>query len=317
MTGTDTASVQKAVAEVRAALESRLRTERASRRRVRVLAIAILCLIPLGALGPAENLYYVTAWFGLGIVLSLAALMLGWVEAANISGDIDKLHERVRALDRELASTQMILALARSGTPFTLFLRCFDAERWGLSRAGVADGELARDIAFEQWHRTGRGFIDPFNDTDAIPAARWQAELKLIRLIHAEWPVVLLGNTQLALDMRRELGELGVHELVVQAQDWWPLFAALAERAHAIVFLIEKTSSMLLREICHVVQQHLRYIVVGEERELEKLSAISDCGSAFLQHAISIIRYRDDAMGDERIDPAAVGQVLAQLRTRQ
>ncbi len=142
-------------------------------------------------------------------------------------------------------------------------------------------------------------WLTPEEKLDFVPARnKWRAQRSLLARIAQRLPLIILGNTRLEHDMRDELGVLGVSELTIQVQDWWPLFTLIASKARIIFFFIEDVSSALTEEMKHVLQFQFRYVVLCEESRLMAIRSQGDWGEDFLRGAVCVFTFRPASLGD-------------------
>lgn len=278
------------VSRIRVELTNSLDDQQTARRHCVLFAIAC----PLGLFGCVTA----AAWLGSGRIPSTVcdAMFLGafvlslycsgaGLFGANIANDeCANTAWKLRALDAEAVQTRRAFELARSGSPFVLFLRSFEAELAGLDYTGKQRGNIASGLARIRAARMNEFYVE---DLSHLAAHRkWSAQLEVLRSIQKRYPAVLLGNTALSRNMREEFTQTGIIEVTIQAQDWWPIFLALSHRAYLIILYIEAASPMLLREMQHLGTHGLRYVIFADDAELRLLARAPGLGESFLASAI-------------------------------
>jgi hypothetical protein len=152
-----------------------------------------------------------------------------------------------------------------------------------LSQAGLASRQIS--LGLENMRHARHG-LPPSEDFSHLEANwRWKQQLEILGEMRRRADTILLGNTQLAPDMRAELVRTGVMEVTIQARDWWQIFLALAGRARLVVFYIEKATPNLVREMAHIRDHGTGYVVLGAREEIDELARMPDVGEAFALRA--------------------------------
>lgn len=194
----------------------------------------------------------------------------------------------LRLLAEEKSETQSLAAFASSGEPFALFLRSFAIEAQGVGLAGRrALINLEARASLTRGRYDDFGYVADFGAHEAHH--KWTSELQAIRALQSHLPVVLLGNLRIAADMTADLKQLGVMNLTVQAQDWYPIFELLAGKARLVVFYVEDVSPSLRREIVHTSGQRLAYVVIGPPYNVAQIGTDFDGGAEFIAGAKAVI----------------------------
>lgn len=300
-----------AIARTRRALQDDLAAERRRLVVLRTASVLAAVGIALGFAAPISHPVLFGAWATVLLLLGIFALVI--FVGTFFFNEIELLEHRLALLDLEATDLESARELAASPRPFALYLRSFAPELRGLSQAAVRRAEItrARQMIFQARY----GEIDLEYDASHLQAgARWQAELALLAAIGRRIPVVLLANLQIGPAMRRELRAKNVRELVVQANDWWPVVTELSESAAATFFLVEDASEGLVREMEHVLAHSYPYVILGEAREIDRLATVFAAGRSFIAGALEIVHLREAGAGGlVPVDATVLERLSAQL----
>ena len=106
--------------------------------------------------------------------------------------------------------------------------------------------------------------------------------------------------------MHEELTSTGIIELTIQAQDWWPIFLALAQHARLIVLYVEAASPTLLREMHYLRTHNLRFAIFADDASLRDIAEEPSLGKPFLSSAVARLNLGDDEKRLEAADLSAM-----------
>lgn len=252
----------------------------------RSLIVGIGASVALAATLLFSGIGFAGAAFLLLLVLTFVWAIV-FLSIQHYDGIAESAAAMTDLLQRERSDTEALFALVSSGAPFALFLRSFASEAEGLGNRGLkAMLELDARQARLRSRYDDFGYMPDMSHFDAH--AKWSAECAVVGILAAHFPVVLLGNLRLAADMTTDLDRLGVKSLTIQAQDWYPVFEALASKAQIVLFYIEQVSPSLKREIVYAGANRLAYVIVGSPDDLAQIAASFESGAAFVSGARAV-----------------------------
>jgi hypothetical protein len=220
----------------------------------------------------------------LGFFAGLAAWFASLWRAYSIypvDGDADLVlaHRLLDGVAREGPDLARLLARARSGERFILYLRTFRTETAAQTRAEAeSDALLDNAGSFMVDGLASPAFTVRHNNLvkRAIlkgVSAEWDTHVALIRALARRAPVLCLGNLRLAESKHDELRAMGVEQAVLVKADWWSVLVELADRAATIVVFVSAETESVDRELLHLAASGKGFILVSTPGVNERMAS--------------------------------------------
>jgi hypothetical protein len=76
-------------------------------------------------------------------------------------------------------------------------------------------------------------------------------------------PVICLGNARLPEDKRRDFDSLGVDQVVLVSNDWWPVLTEFAAAAAIVVAFVSKETTHINMELRHLTESGRAFVLAS------------------------------------------------------
>ena len=243
-------------------------------------------------------------WAFAGIFYGFLLWASGWILILSrypVGDDVDLAFAKRlrRELEREKEGIALLRGRAARNEMFALYLRTFSAETKAMTAAGLSQASMA----IGRWD--GVGALNPAGETlmlsrDTIERIielreyEWAQTHQIVAAIAAVLPIVCLGNIELQEEKRADLTKLGVVDVTVVTEDWWPLFQELEAAAIVTFVVLDSLSREISRELEHLMAKGRPFIVVCNTATDTRLAGLHGYRALLAHPAVRHVVFSED-----------------------